>query len=136
MTNSTRGLILSALLLAAASPAVAQTGDGDRSTRAPSAAPVPSWSGDWDIIGTGFDEGARFATLTVARRDSTCVCTVLGPPGRMLASLFKDDSLHIVWEFSPDEHMLVDLALENGALAGVWRINGKAGDIVGVRRSP
>jgi hypothetical protein len=101
-------------------------------------APVASerrfdWAGTYDLVGQGFSEGERRATLYVERRDTTFAMNVEGPPGHLIASRIKGDSAEIVWSL-PTDLMYVELHGAGDSLSGEWTIAYQTGKLVGVRR--
>jgi hypothetical protein len=97
------------------------------------ARPQFAWPGIYDLVGQGFPEGERRATLIVERRDTALVTNVEGPPGRLISSRFTGDSAQLVWSL-PTDLMYVEVQGIGDQLTGQWTIGYQTGNLSGTRR--
>ena len=104
---------------------------------APATSIAPSqrfeWPGTYDLVGQGFPEGERRATLIVERRDTTLLSKVEGPPGLLVSSRFAGDSAEFVWSL-PTDLMYVEVQGTGDRLTGQWTIGQQKGVLLGTRR--
>jgi hypothetical protein len=93
-----------------------------------------SWTGTYDLIGTGFPDGERHAVMHIARADTSyTLASLQGPPGSLVTFTIVGDSAHVVWNLGA-EQMLVDLRGAGDSLVGEWSTNEWRGEVRGVRR--
>jgi hypothetical protein len=93
-----------------------------------------SWTGTYDLVGTGFPDGERRAVIQVARADTSyTLASLQGPPGSLVSFSIVGDSAHVVWNLGA-EQMLVDLRGTGDSLVGRWATNEWNGDLLGFRR--
>ena len=93
-----------------------------------------SWTGTYDLVGTGFPDGERRAVMQIARADTSyTLASLLGPPGSLVTFNVIGDSAHVVWNLGT-EHMLVDLRGSGDSLVGRWTTNDWSGELLGFRR--
>jgi hypothetical protein len=93
-----------------------------------------SWTGTFDLVGTGFPDGERRAVMQVARADTTyTLASLQGPPDGLVTFSIVGDSAHVVWNLGA-EQMLVDLRGAGDSLVGRWSTNDWSGEVRGIRR--
>ena len=93
-----------------------------------------NWSGIYDLIGTGFPEGDRYAVMEIARQDTAYKFVSLdGPPGTLLQFRVKGDSAHVMWHLGTDV-MVVDLRGAGDSVSGLWAMSEWSGTLRGTRR--
>lgn len=113
---------------AGAAGTLAHTGNnGDQHARA------FDWPGTYDLIGTGFHNGERFATMTVTRHDTSYSVSLDGPPGVLHSLRITGDSAQVVWDMR-EMLMHVHLVGDDDDLSGKWRIGNDSGTVFGTRR--
>ena len=93
-----------------------------------------TWAGIFDIVGTGFPEGQRQATMAIAKVDTAyALLSLQGPPGQLVSFKVHGDSAHVVWSLGADQ-MFVDLRGIGDSLMGEWSTSDWRGEIRGARR--
>jgi len=93
-----------------------------------------SWTGTYDLVGTGFPDGERRAVMHIARADRSYTLALLqGPPGTLVSFNIVGDSAHVIWNLGA-EQMLVDLRGAGDSLVGRWATNEWSGELLGFRR--
>ena len=92
------------------------------------------WVGTYDLVGSGFPDGDRWAVMTIARADTTyALASLQGPPGSLISFRVAGDSAHVVWNLGT-EQMIVDMRGVGDSLVGQWSTSEWNGDIWGRRR--
>jgi hypothetical protein len=98
--------------------------------------PAPSWEGIYDLIGSGFPEGDRAATLVITRPDTGYAATLQGPPGQMAEFRIGRDSLSLIWDLqdgtAPFQVRLGRTATDS--VTGTWTSGVNNGFVRGMRR--
>ena len=93
-----------------------------------------SWTGTYDLVGTGFPDGERRAVMQIARVDTSyTLASLQGPPGTLVTFNVIGDSAHVVWSLGA-EQMLVDLRGSGDSLVGRWATSEWSGELLGFRR--
>jgi len=93
-----------------------------------------SWAGTYDVVGSGFPDGDRWAVLTIKRADTAyALASLHGPPGSLISFKVAGDSAHVVWNLGT-EQMVVDLRGAGDSLVGQWSTTEWNGEIHGTRR--
>jgi hypothetical protein len=93
-----------------------------------------SWTGSYDLLGTGFPDGERRAVMHIARADTSyTLASLQGPPGSLVTFKIVDDSAHVAWNLGA-EQMLVDPRSAGDSLVGRWATNDSSGERRGIRR--
>jgi hypothetical protein len=93
-----------------------------------------SWTGTYDLVGTGFPDGERRAVIHIARADTSyTLASLQGPPGTLVSFNIIGDSAHVVWNLGA-EQMLVDLRRAGDSLVGRWATTEWSGELLGFRR--
>lgn len=93
-----------------------------------------SWPGIYDLVGSGFPDGDRYAVMHVARDDSSYSLVALeGPPGELIAFRVNGDSAHVTWNMNGPV-MRVALHGVRDSVHGRWSIGEQSGPMVGARR--
>jgi hypothetical protein len=64
----------------------------------PTPPPVRSWAGVYNLIGSGFPEGDRAATLFISGPDTAYTAYIEGPPGHLAELRTGRDSLAFSWD--------------------------------------
>jgi len=92
------------------------------------------WAGTYDLVGTGFPDGDRWAVMTILRADTSyALASLQGPPGSLISFKVAGDSAHVIWNLGT-EQMVVDLSGVGDSLVGRWSTNEWNGEIWGRRR--
>jgi hypothetical protein len=91
------------------------------------------WPGTYDLVGTGFSNGERYAVLTVTARDTSYLFELAGPSGSLKSLEIVGDSAHIAWDLGGPV-MMVDLRGSADSLDGRWYQGEESGDVLGTRR--
>jgi len=92
------------------------------------------WAGTYDVVGSGFPDGDRWAVMTIARADTSyALASLHGPPGSLISFKVAGDSAHVVWNLGT-EQMVVDLRGAGDSLVGQWSTSDWNGTIWGKRR--
>lgn len=84
----------------------------------PTPPPVRSWAGVYDLVGSGFPEGDRTATLIISGPDTAYTANLQGPPGHLVEFRAGRDSLTLAWD------------LEDGSVPFVVRLGRTPADSV------
>ena len=94
------------------------------------------WPGTYDLVGTGFSNGTRYAVLQIGRRDTTYTVTALeGPPGGAVSLKINGDTARILWNLGTGEPpMYVELLGAGDSVAGRWTMGALSGLVGGHRR--
>jgi hypothetical protein len=106
----------------------------DAPARGAAAAAEFEWPGTYEIVGHGFPEGDRHATMTITRQDTTYALSLYGPPGQLRSLRIAGDSAHVAWDFGDASVMLVQLRGEGDELRGRWILEELTGAIEGLRQ--
>lgn len=94
--------------------------------------PTSPWVGTWEVIGTGFDNGARFATITLWQQGEGWNAAVVGPPGSFKCVTILADTAAIEWDLG-GQLLKVALVREGDQLHGDWQIGAAGGEVAGQR---
>ncbi|HTE47793.1 MAG TPA: hypothetical protein VK636_21300 [Gemmatimonadaceae bacterium] len=97
---------------------------------------VFSWPGTYDLLGTGFSNGARRAAMQFTQRDTTLsVMALSGPPGHAVSLRVVSDTAHIVWDLQDNEPpMFIELVGAGDSVVGIWTLGNESGPVSGRRR--
>ena len=93
-----------------------------------------TWTGTFDLVGTGFPDGERNAVIYIGQQDTTyTLLSLQGPPGKLVSFKVAGDSAHVVWNLGAEE-MFLDLRGIGDSLMGEWATGEWRGEIRGARR--
>jgi hypothetical protein len=104
------------------------------SDNAPATAAPFNWIGAFHLLGTGFSNGTRTATMAVRKTGAELSINVAGPPGAIASSKIAGDSATFVWDFQQGGDMMEAAMVGVGdSVFGKWRIGTDTGSIIGTR---
>jgi len=98
--------------------------------------PARSWVGIYDLVGSGFPEGDRSATLIVSGPDTAYAASLQGPPGHMVEFQAGRDSVVFLWDLE-DGSVPFEVRLgrtDPDSVRGTWSQGPNGGLARGSRR--